>query len=203
VVLNRRKIDLFDKEPNSHKLKEVIVNLDDLENAENKKAIEGCKIAFCTMGLGQPSKHSKDEFYKVDVVYATAFAKLCYSAGVKHISLLTSYMADKNSKLDYTRWKGEVEQNYIDLGFDRVSCFQPSLLVTKDIRYGFQDRVVQFAFPKISWILPSAMHEITVEDLGTAMQINAELPENEHQKVERLTYKDFVRLVKSVAQLNC
>jgi hypothetical protein len=67
--------------------------------------------------------------------------------------------------------------------------------VTREIRYGLQDRVTQALFPRVSWLLPSRYHEIRVEDLGRAMRINAERPGKDG--VEILHYAEFVEMLRS------
>lgn len=65
-------------------------------------------IAFCTLGVGQPSKVSKEELHRVDVEYSSAFAQACRQAGVEHISLLTAVNTSADSSLYYSRVKAEV-----------------------------------------------------------------------------------------------
>ena len=52
--------------------------------------------------------------------------------------------------------------------------------------------IAQYGFPIISWMLPSFLHEIKVEDLGRAMRVNAEKELKEENGVEILHYKDFL-----------
>jgi len=47
-------------------------------------------VAICTLGVGQPSKMSKEEFIKIDKTAVLEFAKACKKAGVKHFELLAS-----------------------------------------------------------------------------------------------------------------
>ena len=61
-------------------------------------------------------------------------------------------------------------------GITRVSLFRPSLLVTREIRYGLQDRITQALFPLVAPLLPKRYHQIRVEDLARAMRTNAERP---------------------------
>ena len=152
-----------------------------------------CEAAFSTMGIGQPSKVSKDLFWKVDVEYATAFARACKIAGARHFSLLGSVGANPNSRTNYLHVKGVAEERIQQLGFQRVSLFRPSLLVTEHIRYGLQDRLTQAIFPLLSRFLSPRFHEIKVEDLGRAMRINAE--RSGVTGAESLTYPEFQALL--------
>jgi uncharacterized protein YbjT (DUF2867 family) len=151
-----------------------------------------CDAAFSTMGIGQPRKVAKQEFWKVDVEQNTAFARACKIAGVRHFSLLSSVGADPNSRTNYLHVKGVAEERIQQMGFARTSFFRPSLLVTKQIRYGLQDRLTQTLFPLLSRFFAPKFHEIEVEDLGRAMRINAE---RQRTGVETLTYPEFRELL--------
>lgn len=193
IALLRRETGVFGMLPGAGKLEQRVINMDDIES-EAARAATGCKVAFCTLGVGQPSKVSKQELWAVDVEYSAAFARGCKTAGVGHISLLTSSDANLRSRTYYLRVKGSAEYQMRQQKFARTSFFRPSLLVTQDIRYGLQDQVTQWVFPKISPLLPSRWHEIKVEDLGRAMRINAERPAG-NEAIEILHYDDFLRLL--------
>lgn len=194
VAIVRRQTAAFDGVSGADKIRQHVVDMAELER-ETQKAAAGCSVAFCTMGIGQPSKVSKEELWKVDFEHATAFARGCKAAGVQHISLLTAVAADSKSRSRYLHVKGAVEDAYRALGFARTTLFRPSVLATKNIRYGLQDRLTQSGFPLVSWILPSRFHEVSVEDLGRAMRVNAER-EPGADPVEVLHYADFVALAK-------
>jgi len=166
--------------------------MDKLEE-EGSKFVQGHQVAFCTMGVGQPFKASRDELFKVDVQYLTSFAKICKAGGTKHISLLGSCMANTNSSMYYLSVKGKAEDALKAQNFERVSLYRPGLLVTPSARYGATDSVLHFIFPKISWMLPDGLHDIKVEDLAKAMRVNAEL--RGKTGVEVLHHKDFKALI--------
>ena len=188
VALSRRQTDALGASP---KLAAHVVDLAQLEAATRELAA-GCDAAFCTLGLGQPSRASFEEFWRVDVEYAGAFARGAAQAGAQHITLLSSVGADPASRTRYLRVKGSAEQMMERSGIPRVSLFRPSLLVTREIRYGLKDRVTQALFPLIAPLLPARYHQIRVEDLARAMRVNAERPAG--AGVEALEYPDFVRL---------
>jgi uncharacterized protein YbjT (DUF2867 family) len=190
-ALVRRAVDVFDGEPGSEKLQLEQIDFDDLEVATRDLGADS-RVAFCTMGIGQPRKVTRELFWKVDVEYSGAFARGAAAAGVRHISLLSSVGASPDSRSWYVRVKGAAEKGFTDAGITRTSIFRPSLLVTKEIRYGLQDRITQTAFPLISPLLPSRYREIRVEDLGRAMTLNAERP---GEGSEVLYYDDFHALL--------
>jgi uncharacterized protein YbjT (DUF2867 family) len=197
VALARRPVQIFDGVAGQEKLRQRVIDMSQAGSIEREtaEAARGAEVAFCTMGVGQPRKMAKDEVWKIDVDFAAAFARGARSAGARHISLLSSVGADANASSFYLRLKGAAEQGVAAAGIPRVSLFRPSLLVTREIRYGLQDRVTQAVFPRISWLLPSRYHEIRVEDLGRCMRINAERPGKDG--VEILHYAEFVELLRS------
>ena len=88
------------------------------------------------MGIGQPRKATPEELRRVDIECPGAFAKGPAATGVGHISLLSSIGANSASRSRYLRVKAQAEQAVAAAGVTRTSLFRPSLLITRDIRYG-------------------------------------------------------------------
>lgn len=194
VALVRRATTVFAHAEGWEKIRIEVVDFERLEHSTADVAA-GCDAAFCTMGIGQPRKVSAEEFRRVDVEYAGAFARGARAAGVRHVTLLSSVGANAASHTRYLRTKGDAERAVIDAGIERVSLFRPSLLVTEQIRYGLQDRLSQTFVPLFAPLLPARYHQIRVEDLARAMRLNAE--RGGAVGTEILTYPDFRRLLES------
>ncbi|HUX35145.1 MAG TPA: NAD(P)H-binding protein [Gemmatimonadaceae bacterium] len=192
TALVRRATTMFAHAPGWEKLRLEVVDLADLERATATLAA-GCDVAFCTMGIGQPRKVPPEEFRRVDVDYAGAFARGARAAGVRHITLLSSVGADAASRNRYLRVKGDAEAAVAAAGIARTSLFRPSLLVTRQLRYGFQDWLSQTFVPLVAPLLPARYHQIRVEDLARAMRLNAERDGAGGREV--LTYPDFPGVV--------
>ena len=99
------------------------------------KVLPGHDAAICTLGIGQPSKVSKDEFVRVDKLAVLDFATACRDAGISHFEILTSVATSRSSPLFYLRVKGELETELVAMGFGRLSIFQPSMIITPTNRY--------------------------------------------------------------------
>jgi uncharacterized protein YbjT (DUF2867 family) len=131
--------------------------------------------AICTLGVGQPSKVSREEFARVDHEAVLSFAKACKLAGVEHFSLLGSVAANPASGNFYLKSKGQLREAVSALGFQRFSAFQPSMLITQTNRYDLMQAVVLAVWPVLSHLLvgPLAKYRgISVEYLGAAMAKN-------------------------------
>ena len=193
LAIVRRPVTLFDSLPNRDKLAIAVIDFADLREETASRAT-GHEVAFCTVGIGQPRKVSDEEFRRVDVEYAGAFAQAARAAGARHISLLSAIGSNAGSRNRYIRTKGQAEEAVIAAGIPRTSIFRPSVLATDEIRYGFQDRLTQAFFPLFSPLLPRRYHEIHVEELGNVMQLNAEREGS--PGVEYLYYQDFLSLLR-------
>jgi len=189
----RKDTDMFKDEKNASKLTQYEINdfgkLDKLVG----DTINGHDIGFSTLGVGQPSTVSKEFLWEVDVAYNEEFARACKRGGVKHVSLLTAVAANADSWTYYLKVKAESEKAISKQGFERCSFFRPSLLVTKQNRFGWKDVIFQNMLPKVLWLLPNKYHEIQVESLARAMRINAE--RQAKSAIEILEYNDFIELV--------
>jgi uncharacterized protein YbjT (DUF2867 family) len=169
-------------------------DLEKLE-AETAQAAQGCEVAFCTLGVGQPRKQSREAVWRVDVDCVAAFARGARAAGVSRLCLLSSVQPESASRSWYMRLKQGAEAAVLAAGLPHAAFFRPSLLVTEEIRYGLQDRLTQALFPLIQWALPSRFHGIRVEDLARAMRLYAEA--GDEAPVSILQYADFAELLKS------
>ncbi|MGH7555888.1 MAG: NAD(P)H-binding protein, partial [Longimicrobiales bacterium] len=165
TALTRRAVEDFEGLPGRDKLRIRVIDFAGID-AATRQAASGCQVAFCTLGVGQPRKVSANEHWRVDVEYTGAFARGAAAAGVRHISLLSSVGADESSRSRYLRVKGAAERAFIGAGIPRTSFFRPSLLVTREIRYGLQDRLTQAFSPVLATLLPARFHPIRVEDLA-------------------------------------
>lgn len=148
-------------------------------------------IAICTLGVGQPSKVSKDDFVKIDKTAVLNFAKICKEAGVKHFELLASVGISSKSRSFYLRIKGELVDELRALNFERLSIFMPSMIITPNNRYGFSQATLLFIWPLINPLLLGTLKKyrgVKVEILGEAMANNIMI---ERKGYEELLWEDF------------
>lgn len=137
--------------------------------------VPGHDAAICTLGVGQPSKVSKEDFLKVDKLAVIDFANACKAGGVRHFELLASVGISADSSSFYLRSKGELVEELKCLNFERLSIFQPSMILTPTNRYGFMQGITLAVWPIIDRLLIGGLRKyrgIKVADLGDAMARN-------------------------------
>ncbi len=169
TLLNRREI----KELSLPRVVQLVRDVTD--PGDYSQYLSGHQVAICCLGVGQPSKVSKEEFVKIDKTAALDFATACKQAGVQHFQLLSAVGANAASKNHYLRTKGELQDAIIALGFERVSFFQPSMILTPTNRYGFSQGLMLAVWPALSGLLQGGLRKyrgIAVARLGQAIAKN-------------------------------
>jgi uncharacterized protein YbjT (DUF2867 family) len=168
--------------------------VDVLDSQTYRHLLSGHHAAICTLGVGQPSAVSKAEFVRVDKDAVIAFAAACKDAGVAHFELLNAVGADARSRSFYLRTKGELRDALAALGFERLSIFAPSMILTPINRYGFAQGLLLGVWPRLNPLFGGAWRKyrgVAVETLGTAMAANLL---TSGQGVEQLHWQDFLAL---------
>jgi uncharacterized protein YbjT (DUF2867 family) len=187
-LLNRRALTLA----RDTRLSQHVVNV--MEPTSYEHLLAGHQVAICTLGVGQPSKMSKAEFIRIDKDAVIDFARACRQAGVEHFELLSAVGANAGSSSLYLRTKGELEQSLKNLGFARLSLFQPSMILTPTNRYGLSQALILAWWPRLDPLLRGAWRKyrgIRVATLGAAMARNVLKQE---RGLEVLQWEDFVAL---------
>ncbi|MDF1698035.1 MAG: hypothetical protein P1U56_19465 [Saprospiraceae bacterium] len=193
-LLGRRPVDGISA-PN---VTQHIVNIFDPTTYHGK--VDNHRIAICTLGVGQPSKVSDEEFIKIDKDAVLDFAKACKKGGVQHFELLSSVGISTKSSTLYLRIKAELVEELKALDFERLSIFQPSMILTPTNRYGFSQALVLATWPLINPLLLGGLKKfrgVKVEQLGAAMAKNVFIKGTGY---EALTWADFVRIDHQISE---
>ena len=85
------QLTILGRRQSNHQHEKINDNIVDvLDSSTYDEFLSGHEVAICTLGVGEPSKISREEFTKVDFDAVLEFAKACKVAGVKHFQLLSS-----------------------------------------------------------------------------------------------------------------
>jgi len=165
------------------------INIDDASSYADY--VQDKTTAICTLGVGQPTKVSKVELVRIDKTAVLDFAKECKKAGVRHFELLASVGANPKSSSFYLRTKGELIEELKGLDFDRLSIFQPSMIITPTNRYGLSQAITLKVWPLLSPLFRGSLRKyrgVPVKDLGEAIAKNVF---KGGEKYEVLQWDDF------------
>lgn len=171
TLLGRRKID----NPESGAIEVEQFEVDIFNPESYQSYLKGQGVAICTLGVGEPSKVSKEQLVKVDKKAVLDFAAQCKNSGVQHFEVLSSVGANPTSNNFYLKTKGKLQQGLSKLNFDRLSIFQPSLIITPTNRFGIGQWLMLKLFPVFVPLMQGSLKKyrgIPVEKLGEIIALN-------------------------------
>lgn len=151
--------------------------------------------AICTLGVGQPSKVSTEDFVNIDKLAALDFAKECKKKGVAHFELLSSVGISPKAFSFYLRTKGELVEELKSLHFERLSIFKPSMILTQTNRYGFSQAVLLKVWPLLKPLLIGSLSKyrgVPIDVLGKAIAKNVF---KEADSFEELQWDEFYAVI--------
>jgi uncharacterized protein YbjT (DUF2867 family) len=97
--------------------------------------------AFCCLGTTIQAAGSREAFRRVDHDYPIAFAQAARQAGASTFLLISAIGSSSDSRMFYSRVKGEVEHSICALPFEAVHIARPSLLLGKRREFRLGERL--------------------------------------------------------------
>jgi len=121
----------------SPKLEEHIVDFDEPDTW--KRLLTG-DVLYSAMGTTRKAAGSKEAQYKIDYTFQYRVAKIAAANDVKKYILISSAGASADSKIFYSRIKGELERDVRKLPFETIHIIRPGMLAgeRKEVRTGEQ-----------------------------------------------------------------
>jgi uncharacterized protein YbjT (DUF2867 family) len=107
------------------KLQEHIISFDQPQQWQH--LVNG-DVLFSTLGTTLRQAGSKEAQYKIDYTYQYQFAQAASVNGVPVYVLVSAAMASPDSRIFYSRMKGELEQAIEQLPFRAVRILRPGML---------------------------------------------------------------------------
>ena len=120
------------------KLREHIVNFD--EHDKWKKLLTG-DVLYSAMGTTLKDAGSKDAQYKIDYTYQYQAAKAAAANGVKEYVLVSAAGSSPDSRIFYSKMKGELEQAVQKLPFEAIHIMRPGMLTGERTRVRTGEKV--------------------------------------------------------------
>jgi uncharacterized protein YbjT (DUF2867 family) len=128
----------------SAKIKNHVMDFDDLDSCAE---LFSADYLFSCLGTTRKQAGSLAAQRRVDLDYQYKAAQLAVDNGVGHYLLVSSSGADASSTNPYLKMKGELEDKVTGLAFERISIFQPSLLLGPRVDFRLGETLA-------SWVLP-------------------------------------------------
>ncbi|MDO5510783.1 MAG: NAD(P)H-binding protein [Weeksellaceae bacterium] len=122
------EIVLFLRSPLDFHHNKLTTHIIDFDKVEEWQDLVKGDVLFSALGTTLKQAGGKKKQWTVDYDYQYNFAEIAASNGVKNYVLVSATNAHAKSPFFYSKMKGQLEEAVQELGFERVSIFQPPIL---------------------------------------------------------------------------
>lgn len=152
-ALTRRPIN---KDLKFGAVKECVVDFDNLDGDRDYFSVD---TVICALGTTIKKAGSQAAFRKVDYEYPLKVARLAKARGASQFLLVSSLGASPDSKVFYSRTKGELERDLEKIGFAKLVIVRPSILLGDRAEVRMAEQIGQ----KVSRFLPRQWRGVSAE----------------------------------------
>jgi uncharacterized protein YbjT (DUF2867 family) len=162
VVLTRKPLQAL----SSPRIESHQINFDDPASFRTYLNVD---TVICALGTTIKKAGSQDAFRKVDYEYPLMFAKLALEAGARHFLLVSSAGANPQSRVFYSRVKGEIEAAVSNLGYPALSIFRPSLLLGHRTEFRLGELIGQKIVGPLGFLMSRSVRPIHASQVAAAI----------------------------------
>ncbi|MCH8568477.1 MAG: NAD(P)H-binding protein [Balneolales bacterium] len=119
----------------------LIEHVFDLNEIKEHAHLFACDTFFCCMGSTIKKAGGKQKFRFIDFTLPVSAARAAFQGGAKTAMLVSSIGANKDSGFFYLKTKGETEQAFSKIGFDRTIIFRPAGLLGKRKEFRLKEKL--------------------------------------------------------------
>lgn len=159
----------FNEKP-SEKFNNKVVDFSKLDSGD----FAGFDVGFNAMGSTIKKAGSEEAFYTIDYVWPTSIAEMALKKGTKFFSTVSSMGADATSSFFYMKTKGQTDEKFKNLGFEKCSVFRPGLLLTERSESRPGEYIFQSIVGNLNWLIPKKWNGVEVEAVARAMKLDFE-----------------------------
>lgn len=168
-ILVRKPIDVVHP-----KLKQITADFDQLENYQSYFDVDD---VFCCLGTTIKKAGSQEAFKIVDYDYPVKLALMAQTAGVQNFLVISALGANAQSKVFYSRTKGQLENQLKEINLKALHIFQPSLLLGNRQEFRLGEKIASILSPVFSPLMVGKMKRykpVTARRVALAMFIRAQ-----------------------------
>ena len=178
VAVTRRSVDYTSRK--------VINEVVDFERLDAHREVFGGDALFSCLGTTRKQAGSVAAQRRVDYDYQYAVARMASENGVGHYLLVSSGGADSNAGNAYSRMKGELEEAVAEMEFERISIFQPSLIVGDRDQFRFGETLAKWVLPVLTCLPTLRKYRAITGDAVAKKMVGVTVSSGEPKEVYHL-----------------
>jgi uncharacterized protein YbjT (DUF2867 family) len=144
----------------------------DLSNPDHL-AFEGVAALYCCIGTTRKKTPDLTHYRAIDYGMTLAAAQAAKNAGATEVHLISAIGADTQSKIFYSRLKGEIERDLLKMNFERTLIYQPSILIGARPESRIGEKIGQILSPFFDLLLFGSLqkyHSISAKKLAVSVR---------------------------------
>ncbi|MBT8289548.1 MAG: NAD-dependent epimerase/dehydratase family protein [Muriicola sp.] len=127
---------------------------------------------YCCIGTTKSKTPDKDKYRKIDLGIPVEAARLCVKNNIDIFVVMSSLGANPNSSVSYSKIKGEMEKDVLELGIPQTYILQPSLISGERGEKRSGEKIAKMIFTVLNVFLIGPLRKyrsIPAEDIAKAM----------------------------------
>ncbi len=148
-------------------------------------------VYFSCLGTTIKTAGSQDNFRKVDFHAVVSFGRIAFSHKARKMIVVSASGANSQSKIFYSRVKGETEKALKDLGLSSLAIFRPGLLIGDRSENRAVERVSIRAYKILKHVVPLKLSKSVGTDVSTLVKHMIDEAKRERSGVTVIEAKDL------------
>jgi len=193
TLLSRRELK---SKPDN--IEEIIINFDDLKSS-NVPNVDHLYIALGTpldtTELLYIRESKREQFRKVDFEHVISLAKIAFAQGARSISVVSAVGSNAKSKNLYLSTKGQMEDEIMSIGYEKIIFAQPGHLLGKrvDDRFRPEIPIMEFGARMLEPFMLGPLKDIRFIKASDVAYALVEHMNKPGKKIIKLKYANLIR----------
>ena len=122
------QVVVFVRRHTDRKHAKLVEHIVDMSRPEEYADLLAGDVFFSCLGTTLKAAGSKENQWKIDFEVPAKFAEIAKQNKVSTCVVVSAYGASKDSRIFYSRMKGELEERILRLAFNQTVIFKPGIL---------------------------------------------------------------------------
>lgn len=122
-------------------------------------------VYFCCLGTTIRTAGSQENFRKVDFHSIVSYGRLAFANKGSRFLVVSASGADSQSKIFYSRVKGETEKSLKDIGFPSLIIYRPGLLIGNREEKRTSEKIAVKSYRVLRHVLPLKLTKSVATDI--------------------------------------
>ena len=165
------RIVLFSRSSAGKKYPKIEEHLIDLFELQKHADAFKADVVFCCIGTTKAKTPDNETYKKIDYGIPVTAAKLAKENGIETFIVISSLGADEDSRVFYSKTKGEMQRDVLEQNISNTYILQPSLIVGNRDESRFGEHMAKVFMKVFGFLIPEKYKMIQAKTIAQAMLV--------------------------------